>query len=201
LQKIPESLRELFKGLAARILKEMTPTDALAACLARISGRTEGPSRRSLINCREGFATMLLSSKWEGRCCTFWNAYNTLQSVCPELDNSHVCDVKTLANRMGVVFDMTENMVDPLLKAFKATPPPGYSLVIADALPELQEKPQPFNSSYGRGGRGGGYSDRNGGGRFGDRNGGGRWAGGGGRGGSYGGRSSGGRGGGFRGRR
>jgi ATP-dependent RNA helicase DDX21 len=61
-RSIPEETSQYFKDAAAALLKEDSPEDVVARCLAAISRRSADVQSRSLITGEEGFATVEMSN-------------------------------------------------------------------------------------------------------------------------------------------
>ncbi|CAN1161692.1 DEAD-box ATP-dependent RNA helicase 3, chloroplastic [Linum perenne] len=150
----PESA-EYFMETAQKLLEEQGPT-ALASALAHLSGFTQPPSSRSLINHEQGCTTLQLI-----RDPNYARGYLSARSVTGFLSDVYptaadaLGKVHLIADEkvQGAVFDLPEEIAKELLSMQL---PPGNHISKISKLPPLQDD-GPVGDFYGRfSGRGGG---------------------------------------------
>ncbi|KAJ8466167.1 hypothetical protein OPV22_028719 [Ensete ventricosum] len=160
----PESI-QYFLPTAQRLTDEQG-TQALAAALAHLSGFSQPPSSRSLINHEQGWVTLQLTRE-PGYTRGFFSARSVtgfLSDVFPAAADE-VGKIYLIADEriQGAVFDLPEDIAKELLNKQL---PPGNSLSKITKLPTLQDD-GPTTDNYGRfsnrerGYRGGSSRDRN----------------------------------------
>ncbi|CAN0897465.1 DEAD-box ATP-dependent RNA helicase 3, chloroplastic [Linum grandiflorum] len=174
----PESA-EYFMDTAQKLLEEQG-TNALASALAHLSGFTQPPSSRSLINHEQGCVTLQLTRDPNNA-----RGYLSPRSVTGFLSDVYptaadeVGKVYIIADEkvQGAVFDLPEEIAKELLSMEL---PPGNSISKISKLPALQDD-GPVADHYGRfssrdrssrGGSGGYGSSRGGSGGYGSSRGG-----------------------------
>jgi ATP-dependent RNA helicase DDX21 len=201
-EKVDESVLKLFEDTAKDFIESKGALKAVSMALAYISGTTEKIQKRSLLTGQELFVTYQLTTTEEFRGVSY--VWGILRRLFPQNITDAIKGMRMFSNKMGVVFDVPEDMSDTVNDLYKneqeARKSSSYELEIAKELPELFESDVPaYGGGDSRRGYGGGRSSGYGGGRGGSSYGGGRGGGGygGGRGGSSfggfsGGRSSGG---------
>ncbi|CAL9078987.1 RNA helicase [Musa troglodytarum] len=160
----PESI-QYFLPTAQRLTDEQG-TQALAAALAHLSGFSQPPSSRSLINHEQGWVTLQLTRE-PGYSRGFFSARSVtgfLSDVVPAAADE-VGKIYLIADEriQGAVFDLPEDIAKELLNKQL---PPGNSISKITKLPTLQDD-GPSTDNYGRfsnrerGYRGGFSRDRN----------------------------------------
>ncbi|XP_008798630.2 DEAD-box ATP-dependent RNA helicase 3B, chloroplastic [Phoenix dactylifera] len=176
----PESIQH-FLPTAQRLTEELG-TNALASALAHLSGFSQPPSSRSLINHEQGWVTLQLTREQE-----YTRGFFSPRSVTGFLSDVYpaaadeVGKIYLIADErvQGAVFDLPEEIAKELLKKQL---PPGNTISKIMKLPALQDDGPPTDN-YGRfsnrdrgsrgssrdrgrrGSRNGGGSSRNWGGR------------------------------------
>ncbi|KAF2307363.1 hypothetical protein GH714_026638 [Hevea brasiliensis] len=154
----PESV-EFFTPTAQRLIEEQG-TSALAAALAHLSGFSQPPSSRSLINHEQGWITLQLT-----RDPSYSRGYLSVRSVTGFLNDVYtaaadeVGKIYLIADEkvQGAVFDLPEEIAKELLNKQL---PPGNNISKITKLPSLQDDGPPSDyygrfSSRDRGARGG----------------------------------------------
>ncbi|RWR94471.1 DEAD-box ATP-dependent RNA helicase 3, chloroplastic isoform X1 [Cinnamomum micranthum f. kanehirae] len=143
----PESI-EYFVPTAQRLIEEQG-TDALAAALAHLSGFSQPPSSRSLINHEQGWVTLQLTRE-PGYSRGFFSARSVmgfLSDVYPraadEIGKIHLIADEAV---QGAVFDLPEDIAKELLNQ---QTPPGNTISKITKLPALQDD-VPASDNYGR---------------------------------------------------
>ncbi|XXG78832.1 hypothetical protein AAC387_Pa09g0010 [Persea americana] len=143
----PESI-EYFVPTAQRLIEEQG-TDALAAALAHLSGFSQPPSSRSLINHEQGWVTLQLTRE-PGYSRGFFSARSVmgfLSDVYPraadEIGKIHLIADEAV---QGAVFDLPEDIAKELLNQ---QTPPGNTISKITKLPALQDD-GPASDNYGR---------------------------------------------------
>ncbi|KAJ6294558.1 hypothetical protein OIU76_022608 [Salix suchowensis] len=163
--------------------------ELLAKAIAKATGYTEIKSR-SLLTSMENHVTLLLESGKPIFSPSF--AFSVLRRILPEDKVESVTGMSLTTDGNGAVFDVKKEDVDAFLAAQENAA--GVNIEVVKILPSLQEREQQRGRfggrgrggfgdrsggnrfSGGRGGRGGGFSDRrNSSGGFKGRNNGNKW--------------------------
>jgi len=88
------------------LIEELGAKNALCMALAYISGQTTKINKRSLLTGQEGYETFELKTDTEIRSNTF--AYNLLNKIITDTVSDKIVNMKTIASKLGVVFDLPE---------------------------------------------------------------------------------------------
>ncbi|KAF2324096.1 hypothetical protein GH714_006600 [Hevea brasiliensis] len=139
---------EFFTPTAQKLIKEQG-TSALAAALAHLSGFSQPPSSRSLINHEQGWITLQLT-----RDPSYSRGYLSVRSVTGFLSDVYtaaadeVGKIYLIADEkiQGAVFDLPEEVAKELLNKQL---PPGNNISKITKLPSLQDDGPP-SDYYGR---------------------------------------------------
>lgn len=179
---IDQSIFPYFQDAAKSVISQMGAEKALCAALARISGFTEKPKQKSLLNAQEGMVTMQFNS---GKTIpSNGYVYGALMKTFPYDVAQSPKGMRLSKDLTSAVFDIPEEHLEEFKKIIDEMV--GFKwLSICEELPPLKmldESKSPSSrggfSPSGRGGRGRdgrGFGGREGGGRgFGGREGSGR---------------------------
>ncbi|KAL2632790.1 hypothetical protein R1flu_004269 [Riccia fluitans] len=180
IKKVHPQLIDVFMPTAEKLLQEKGP-GALAAAIAHLSGFSQPPASRSLITFEEGILTLRIirtNKAKGGRLTSPRSVMGTLADIFPAAADQ-VGKIKIIDDRSveGAVFDLPEDVAKELLTKPRD---PGDIIDIPKSLPRIEEdeggrRSDMYGRSFGRGGGGGGFRDRDdrrsSGSRFGDRGG------------------------------
>eukprot|EP00246_Nothoceros_aenigmaticus_P017832 TRINITY_DN8982_c0_g1_i1.p1 TRINITY_DN8982_c0_g1~~TRINITY_DN8982_c0_g1_i1.p1 ORF type:complete len:700 (+),score=170.49 TRINITY_DN8982_c0_g1_i1:213-2312(+) len=183
---VSDSILPLFRKVAQDLIDQtgLSAVDVLAKALAKISGHTE-MKRRSLLTSYDDATTLILQAGIYMQSTAY--AFNCLKKILPdEVVRSEAKRMTLSQDGYSAVFDLPTKIAADFT-AVKEDKMYGnnFTISIAETLPELQVRAEPYargnaygGRGYGGGGRGG-YSGRGGshGGRGGGSGGGrsGRW--------------------------
>uniref|UniRef100_A0A6N2NDJ5 DEAD-box ATP-dependent RNA helicase 7 n=1 Tax=Salix viminalis TaxID=40686 RepID=A0A6N2NDJ5_SALVM len=189
--QVSDSVIPAFKSAAEDLLNTsgLSAVELLAKAIAKATGYTEMKSR-SLLTSMENHVTLLLESGKPIFSPSF--AFSVLRRILPEDKVESVTGMSLTTDGNGAVFDVKKEYVDAFLAAQENAA--GVNIEVVKILPSLQEREQQRGRlwcrgrggfgdrsggnrfSGGRGGRGGGFSDRrNSSGGFKGRNNGNKW--------------------------
>ncbi|XP_052186081.1 DEAD-box ATP-dependent RNA helicase 7 [Diospyros lotus] len=163
ISQVSDSVIPIFKSAAEELLNTsgLSPAELLAKALAKTAGYTEIRSR-SLLTSMENHVTLLLEA---GRpIYTLSFAYGILRRFLPEEKVESVKGIALTVDGNGAVFDVPAEDLDMFLAGQENAQ--GVSLEVVKALPRLQERDQSRGGRFGSGSRGGFADRRGGGGRF-----------------------------------
>jgi ATP-dependent RNA helicase DDX21 len=161
---IDQSIFPYFQDAANTLITQMGPEKALCAALARISGFTEKPKQKSLLNAQEGMVTIQFHS---GKTIPS-NGYvygALMKNFSYEVAQSPK-GMRLSKDLTSAVFDIPEEHLEIFKKTIDETV--GFQwLSICEELPQLKmlDDSKGFDSRSPSGGRGrGGFSPSRGGG-------------------------------------
>ncbi|XP_021765236.1 DEAD-box ATP-dependent RNA helicase 7-like [Chenopodium quinoa] len=164
--QISNSVIPSFKDAAEELLSTsgLSAVEIIAKALAKAAGYSD-IKERSLLTGMEGCVTLLLEvGGKEIYNPTF--VYTMLKRFLPEQKANEVMGVALTADKRGAVFDVQADDLETFLVGSESAT--GVSLDVVKTLPPLEERDmfrgrQGYGGGSrfgGRGGRGGGYSDR-----------------------------------------
>lgn len=157
--KVSKDILIHFTESAKDILEHYSPEEALKRALAIMSGYTKGMKQRSLLFSMEGYITYVIENDREIRSLSYvWGILK--RNFSPDLVES-IKGMRMLKNRMGSVFDVSENYKEEFDKDIQEMRDSYVKIYVAKVLPEIEERDS-NRGNYQRDGRGQsrGYNDR-----------------------------------------
>jgi ATP-dependent RNA helicase DDX21 len=147
--------------------RERAATEALAACLAVITGHTQPIKPRSLLLSAQDWVTVMVKTNTQIRSLSF--IWNIVRKNLWEQPDDKVKGMRMLADSTGAVFDIPCNEEDKVNQVAEQT---WFKMSIPTELPKLVEmvaerppdRPRPWMKDRRSGGGGGGRGGSRGGG-------------------------------------